>query len=147
VTGIFEASVTTSLSLINENEGFGIVSTGKVWEQALQTAVDEFLGEQSARFQGCETTGLNASEVHELPSEKVRAKMMEATSKLLKKGQDSGKDVRAICLGCAGMVGLDEAVRTACEEVLGGERGKQVHIVDGVKAGVATLFALARSGF
>ncbi|KIW98797.1 uncharacterized protein Z519_00460 [Cladophialophora bantiana CBS 173.52] len=210
VTGIFEASVLASLALLGEAEGdlettttttesfragsgaFGIVSTGKVWEHALQTAVEEFLGcpattattagttgESKSRFVGCETTGLNASELHDLPPAEVRRKMMDATKRLLRRGNtntdttatttDSGSAgaaaaaaegsgskpttktivsrVKAICLGCAGMVGLDSAVRTACIEALGEERARDVYIVDGVKAGVGTLYALARAGF
>jgi len=153
VTGIFEASVTLSLSLLGEEEGgnveaFGIVSTGKVWEEALEEAVSDLLGvRDSIRFEGCETTGLNASELHDLPADEVRKKMIEATTRLLVRGIEGGSEVKAICLGCAGMVGLDEAVREACVEELGPEKGKAVHIVDGVKAGVGILVALARGGF
>lgn len=165
VTGIFEASVLASLALVDETPhgGFGIVSTGKVWEEALDTAVTGFLGgndrtgeevEERAvtRFHGCETTGLNASELHELPAEEVRIRMVDATKRLLKRGASSsqgepGSRVKAICLGCAGMVGLESAVRTACVEELGVDAGKAVYIVDGVKAGVGVLYGLARTGF
>ncbi|OAP62137.1 hypothetical protein AYL99_04340 [Fonsecaea erecta] len=191
VTGIFEASVVASLTLLGEPEkkqktdddddkdvrpAFGIVSTGKVWEEALQTAVAEFIGcpptatTTKSPFVGCETTGLNASELHDLPAEQVRRKMKEATTRLLRRGQISSSSssssikkndqtptttssadtlsrVQAICLGCAGMVGLDSAVREACAETLGPERARDVYIVDGVKAGVATLYGLARSAF
>lgn len=153
--------------------GFGIVSTGKIWEFALHIAVQEFLGATSSstsqttpslqRFYGCETTGLNASELHDLPAEQVREKMMDATKRLLRRGaipipkstdvsateasNAISSRVQAICLGCAGMVGLDAAVRSACIEELGPEAGKEVHIVDGVKAGVGILYSLARCGF
>ncbi|OQU95887.1 hypothetical protein CLAIMM_02048 [Cladophialophora immunda] len=198
VTGIFEASVLASLALLGESEwkpttggedvsgeprpAFGIVSTGKVWEEALQNAVQEFLGcpatstmtAAKSPFVGCETTGLNASELHDLPADEVRRKMMHATKRLLLRGKtdtdtinssstetttsrsspgDTNTDtvlasrVHAICLGCAGMVGLDSAVRTACVEALGEDRGKAVYIVDGVKAGVGALYGLARGGF
>ncbi|KAK6380156.1 Protein dcg1 [Exophiala oligosperma] len=166
VTGIFESSVLSSLALIDdaEGEGFGIVSTGKVWEKALQSAVGGFLGEsgdgdgnptEKSRFYGCETTGLNASELHDLPADQVRGKMMEATKRVLRRGQQqhaseeikSKSKVKAICLGCAGMVGLEDAVRQACVEELGHEEAKDVCIVDGVKAGVALLCSLARTGF
>lgn len=150
VTGIFEASVLSSLALTgsHQNEGFGIVSTGKVWESALREAVHEMFGvSDSKRFIGCQTTGLNASELHELPAEEVRGKMMEATKNLIRDGQKAGSHVQAICLGCAGMVGLEEAVRTACVEEVGEDAGKSVSIVDGVKAGVGTLITLARGGF
>ncbi|KAK4939356.1 Protein dcg1 [Elasticomyces elasticus] len=150
VTGIFEASVTASLALVPDDAGFGIVSTGKIWESALQTAVDEFLGAKgSTRFYGCETTGLNASELHDLPAEEVRVKMMDATKRLLRRGMTEtagqGSKVKAICLGCAGMVGLDSAVRSACVEELGEEAGMQVYIVDGVKAGVGALYGLLKA--
>jgi Asp/Glu/hydantoin racemase len=151
VNGIFEASVTTSLSLISEEQSFGIVSTGRVWEHALTHAVHDFVGTGeigSDKYAGCETTGLNATELHELPPDDVRAKMTAAAKRLLHRGGHGNKgDVQAICLGCAGMVGLEEAVRQACVEVLGDERGGQVSIVDGVKAGVGSLVGIAFGGF
>lgn len=151
VNGIFEASVTTSLSLLSEEQKFGIVSTGKVWEDALTEAVYDFVGTRhggSDKYVGCETTGLNATQLHDLPLEQVRAKMMAATKRLLQRGcHNSVNNVRVICLGCAGMVGLDEAVRQACTEVLGDDGAKYVSIVDGVKAGVGNLIALVVGGF
>jgi Asp/Glu/hydantoin racemase len=145
VTGIFEASVSTSLQIIHPDEKFGIVSTGKVWEQILSEAVVDFLGtgsEASKRFAGVETTGLNATDLHDAPAEEVRKRMKDAVKRLLKKGR-----VGAICLGCAGMSGMDEMVREACVEELGKEEGNRVKIVDGVVAGVAWLEGAVRSGF
>lgn len=151
VTGIFEASVLVSLGIVGSSTGeaWGIVSTGKVWEEALREAVGEMLGVQGGgdRFVGCTTTGLNASELHDLPGEVVREKMKGATRELVRRGRESGRDVRVVCLGCAGMVGLEEAVRMGCVEELGQEEGKRVSIVDGVKAGVGILIVLARGGF
>ena len=46
VLGIFETGIATSPSLLagaSSSHMFGIVSTGKVWEEALMTAVEEFL--------------------------------------------------------------------------------------------------------
>jgi Asp/Glu/hydantoin racemase len=143
VTGIFEASVATSLQIIHPEEKFGIVSTGKVWEEILTDAVRDFLGiEGSKRFAGVETTGLNATELHDAPPEEVRRKMKEATKRLLRKGE-----VGAVCLGCAGMSGMDEMVREAAVEELGEDEGKKVRIVDGVKAGVAWLEGAVRANF
>lgn len=145
VTGIFEASVGTSLQIIHPKQKFGIVSTGKVWEEILTDAVEKFLGTGkgpvSERFAGVETTGLNATDLHDAPPEEVRRRMKEAVVRLLKKG-----NVGAICLGCAGMSGMDEMVREACVEHLGEKEGKQVRIVDGVQAGVAWLEGVVRSG-
>jgi Asp/Glu/hydantoin racemase len=157
VTGIFEASVLTSLSLIDDGYGIGIVSTGKIWENALRDAVVKFFGGEGKTFISCETTGLNASELHDLDAGEVGVRMMHATKRLLERGDVGQKSeyaadatmvsrVQAICLGCAGMVGLEEAVRTACVDTLGAERGREVHIVDGIKAGVGILYGLARGG-
>ncbi|KAK5050973.1 hypothetical protein LTR84_003532 [Exophiala bonariae] len=167
VTGIFEASVLASLALTThepeplvpekdrsrsyQNETFGIVSTGKIWEEILGHAVDKFLSlgeqrvgaERHSRFAGVETTGLNATDLHDLPADQVRVKMIEATKQLLRKSSSVG----AICLGCAGMAGLDDAVRQACVEELGESLGGRVRIVDGVKAGVSMLVGLAMAGF
>lgn len=159
VLGIFEASVTTSLSLLAgaaSGRMFGIVSTGKVWEVALKTAVEDFLNMKThhrdggGKFLGCETTGLSAVELHDLPATEVRAKMVHATEKLARWGcQEEAykRKLAVVCLGCAGMVGLEEAVREGCVNVMGEVEGKQVRIVDGVKAGVGMLIALARGDF
>lgn len=125
-----------------------------MWETALPDAIQQFLGvDASRKFAGCETTGLNADQLHALPAEEVKGKMMDATKRLLRKGQTerdhayTRSGIGAICLGCAGMVGLDDAVRNACIEELGEEAGRMVHIIDGVKAGVVQLLGMARGAF
>ncbi|TVY49281.1 Uncharacterized protein LOCC1_G002067 [Lachnellula occidentalis] len=142
VTGIFEASISTSLSLLPLGSGssysrFGIVSTGTYWEKALSEGVKDFLEvddlKSCKRFKGVVTTGLNAGELHTAPPELVRRKMMEATKRLVK-----DKDVRVVILGCAGMAGLDAIVEEALVEELG-EDAKLVYVLDGVKAGLGML--------
>lgn len=142
MTGIFESSVWKSLNVIpDRTTKFGIVSTGKVWEDLLSNAVIKYakegLGAESALnqvFAGVETTGLNATDLHDAPAKEVRQKMKDATKRLVRAG-----DVRAVCLGCAGMAGMDVMVREALIEELGEENGEAVKIVDGVKAGVEWL--------
>jgi Asp/Glu/hydantoin racemase len=68
--------------------------------------------------------------------------MKDAVKRLLRKGK-----VGAICLGCAGMAGMNEMVREACVEELREEDGSRVRIVDGVQAGVAWLEGAVRSEF
>lgn len=166
VTGILEASVNVSMSLIScwpppsllddsrqnqERQAFGIVSTASVWSKSLSKAVYDLFGATGntkfLSFAGCETTGLNGDELHTLPLEIVKGKMTEATKKLLRLGTYQNQDVKVICLGCAGMAGLEETVRDACIEEMGETRGKLVHIVDGVKAGVGCLISIARAGY
>lgn len=176
VTGIFEASVTTSMMLISSfhlladwshhkvqsQDTFGIVTTGAVWKKELTKAVAAMINgpdesEENKkknsisdvvdssptpppvsvpRFAGVETTGLTAVELHKTPPEEVRRRMIEATEKLLK---GTAHPVRAVCLGCAGMAGMEEAVRAGCVKAYGEIEGEEVHIVDGVVAGVGLL--------
>lgn len=131
VTGIFEASVATCLQSIGIDDKFGIVSTGRQWEEILGDAVSSLLGSgSSSRYAGTETTGLNADELHTTPKPEVDKRMKDATKRLLDKG------TKAICLGCAGMAGMDRTVREACVETLGEDEGQRINIVDGVISGV-----------
>lgn len=177
VTGIFEASVTTSMMLISSfhlladwnhhktqsQDTFGIVTTGAVWKKELTKAVAAMINGPDdseekkikpdvvdttsptpsppapvsvPRFAGVETTGLTAVELHETPPGEVRRRMIEATEKLLK---GTAHPVRTVCLGCAGMAGMEEAVRAGCVKAYGEIEGENVHIVDGVVAGVGLL--------
>jgi len=140
VTGIFEASVATCLQSLNVNQKFGIVSTGSQWEEILGEAVAELLGSKtSTRYAGTETTGLNADELHQTAKDEVDRRMKDATKRLVE------KEVDAICLGCAGMAGMDTIVREACIEQLGEAGGKRIKIVDGVIAGAIYLDGALRS--
>jgi Asp/Glu/hydantoin racemase len=169
VTGIFEASILTALSLLRlpaapfsgpEPRQWGIVTTGKFWEDHLAAGVTTFLGqssppasagpgaaEQSAphptlnlRFAGVQSTGLNAGDFHgDVPAEVVRQKMREATARLLASGR-----VDVVVMGCAGMAGLDAIIRDVAIEAYGEVVGKMVYIVDGVKAGVLLLEDMVR---
>lgn len=129
VIGIFEASVTHALLL---GARFGIVTTGKAWEALLTEAVDKFLGApNSAKFAGVVSTGLGVLELHDADPKEVARKIGEGARLLA----DNGADV--ICLGCAGMSGMEEAVKMGVE-------GRNIQVVDGVQAGVELLAGLAR---
>ncbi|KAK8162291.1 Asp/Glu/hydantoin racemase [Phyllosticta citrichinensis] len=166
VVGIMEASVTAALLTLAPGERFGVVSTGKAWETVLGRGVREFLGTcptaagegegqqkgeggnatidgetEDDRFAGVTTTGLHATELHTTPRDVVEGRVKEAVKKLLARGR-----VAAICLGCAGMAGMDAWVREACVEALGEEQGGRVRIVDGVKAAVAAIEGALRMG-
>ncbi|KAL4770278.1 tubulin-domain-containing protein [Aspergillus nidulans var. acristatus] len=118
VTGIFEGSIVTSLSLVSSfqltwdggfgksqaKDTFGIVTTGSSWKVELSNAVSDMLVNSgnhkgsSSRFAGVETTGLTAVELHTTPPEEVRRRIIEATERLIKA---NSRPVSAICLGCA----------------------------------------------
>lgn len=146
VAGIFEASIATCLQLTTPpTEKFGIVSTGKQWEDILRDAVVDLLGGGSGggvslRYAGTETTGLNADQLHAVPKTELDGLMREATQRVLKAG------AKTVCLGCAGMAGLDEVVRAACVEMLGEDEGGRIRIVDGVVSGIIFLEGALRAG-
>ncbi|KAI1211495.1 Asp/Glu/hydantoin racemase [Annulohypoxylon truncatum] len=138
VTGIFEASVLAALSLLRDGDAWGIVTTGKWWEEHLANGVDSFLGakareDPNPRFRGVESTGLNASDFHNgVDPAVVRQKLKEATQRLLAKG-----GVKVILMGCAGMAGLDTIIRSAASEAQGEKFAySELHVIDGVRAGI-----------
>ena len=140
VTGIFESSVATCLQSIDVRSKFGIVSTGKQWEEIFDEAIHDLFGlESSTRYAGTETTGLNADQLHSTPIEDVNCRIKGATKHLLARGAE------AICLGCAGMAGMGRVVREACIEQLGDRAGGRILIVDGVVSGALFLDGALRS--
>lgn len=167
VTGIFEASVATCLALTRNfsllpNAGlersvsatsFGIVTTGSMWKDELNKAVTKLLlGNQVADdgsagqlevFAGVATTGLTAVELHTTPEPDVKKRIIDATARLIN-GTDNS--VAAICLGCAGMSGMDAAVREGCIRALGTVAGEKVLIVDGVMSGIGMLVNACKAG-
>lgn len=163
VTGIFEGSIVTSLSLVSSfqltwdggfgksqaKDTFGIVTTGSSWKNELTNAVSDMLvnsGDKnpSNRFAGVETTGLTAVELHTTQPEEVRRRIIEATERLIKANP---RPVSAICLGCAGMAGMEEAVREGCIKAYGRKQGSRVKIVDGVVSGAGMLVTACKAGF
>ncbi|KAK9244521.1 Asp/Glu/hydantoin racemase [Lipomyces tetrasporus] len=128
VLGIFQASVLHSLALGGK---FAIVTTVKIWEVLLSEAVRAFLGSETL-FAGTFSTGLGVLELHDASPEVVSQRIGEAALKAVQNG------ATAICLGCAGMAGMEEAISKAV--------GDKIRVVDGVVAGVEILVGLIRSG-
>ncbi|KAL8366479.1 hypothetical protein RB595_004992 [Gaeumannomyces hyphopodioides] len=163
VLGILEASVLAALALTNpyprcpESPGrtWGIVTTGAFWEAHLEDGVRRFLdasysasfspgpGQNAAKFAGVYTTGLDAGDFHgDVGPEVVRAKLKDATKRLLAFGR-----VGCVVMGCAGMAGLEDVIRSAIAEEYGEPQTPQekVYIIDGVKAGVGLLAETIRN--
>lgn len=147
MTGIFEASVMTALSLLPSPaylDRWGIVTTGKFWEDHLSNGVKSLLGQdpsdKNTRFAGVFSTGLNAGDFHSISPEEVKAKLKEATSQLLNLG-----NVACVLMGCGGMAGLEDIIRSTAVELYGKAEADRVYIIDGVKAGVMELEQAVRS--
>ncbi|KAK4167873.1 Asp/Glu/hydantoin racemase [Cladorrhinum sp. PSN259] len=137
VTGIFEAGILAALSLLpHVINTWGIVTTGKYWEKHLSDGVHEFLGggSSNSRFAGVETTGLNAGDFHGgVDPAEIRRRLREATKRLL------DRHARAVIMGCAGMAGLEDIIREVATEERGVQGGKDLLVIDGVKAGIGLL--------
>lgn len=145
VTGIFEASILACLSLLAPQRKWGIVTTGKFWEHHLSQGVNAFLGAApeavNAKFAGVQTTGLNADDFHgHVDPAVIWEKLREATRRLLAQG-----GVECVVMGCAGMAGLEEIIRSVAVEVNGVEQGNRLLVVDGVKAGIGLLEQMVRN--
>lgn len=145
---IFEAGVLRAMALtyVHRGDKWGIVTTGKFWEEHLSEGVAEILGSPSGvapggdRFAGVESTGLNASDFHHgVDPAEITKKIREATHRLLAKGT---RDCRVSCIimGCAGMAGLEETIRSAvCEKEGEWFAYGVLHVVDGVRAGIVQI--------
>lgn len=139
VTGVFEASVITAISLTKKLHKWGIVTTGKFWERHLEDAVEEFVGQlprTDSKFGGVFSTGLTARDFHggHITPEQIQIKMKEATEALVEQ-----RVVDCILMGCAGMAGLEDIIRSVVNEKYRPTFANNVIIIDGVKAGVGFL--------
>ncbi|EFQ31476.1 hydantoin racemase [Colletotrichum graminicola] len=151
VTGIFEASILAATALLPHSSTasylsskWGIVTTGDFWERHLGKGVKGYLGQaeesENVKFGGVTSTGLTAGDFHHVSPAEVRGKLEQATKKLLGNG-----DVRCVVMGCAGMAGLEDIIRSSAIDVYGESKGRQVFVIDGVRAGILQLEQTIRS--
>ncbi|RKF75837.1 Uncharacterized protein C1F7.10 [Golovinomyces cichoracearum] len=144
VTGIFEASISTSLSLLylEPTSKFGIIITGEYPDTILSEGVKKYCGSNdlsNKRFKGVETTGLTANYFSNPESEEIRRKVKKATMNLIR-----DRDVRVICLGGASATRLHKFVDDVLREELG-NAADSVYVVDSVQAGIGQLETLLRA--
>ncbi|KAG5986684.1 hypothetical protein E4U54_005297 [Claviceps lovelessii] len=159
VTGIFEAGVLAALSLLGPSERWGIVTTGEFWERHLGDGVDAFLGirgrgrgrgsgagtaaaasVEHTKFAGVFSSGLTAGDFHTVSASEVGEKLGAAARRLLASGE-----VSCVVMGCGGMAGLEDIIRSAAVDVYDESRAKRLCIVDGVKAGILQLHQTVHS--
>lgn len=148
VTGIFEASVVATLPLLRRTGhggGWGIVTTAQFWNDHLTTAVRALLGQgtgdANTYFRGVFTTGLNASDFHGgVSPQMMRDRLTGAAKRLLQSGS-----VDCVIMGCAGMTGMEEIIRSAVRDEYGDRLAADVYIIDGVRAGIGVLEQMVRN--
>jgi allantoin racemase len=126
VVGIMEASILHALPL---GDRFSIVTTSPRWQPLLEEGV-RVLGLER-RCASVRSSGLAVLDVVALPAEEVRARLCAEARAAV---EEDGAEV--ICLGCAGMAGLELAVA----EVTG------VPVIDGVRAAMALVRGLVDTG-
>ena len=133
VVGIYHAAV--AFALLTSGR-FGILATGTGVKTNLIKATSTFLGsDDSDRFAGALTTGLQIVELQDKNFvEKVENGMKTTTKRLL------DNDAKTVIFGCAGMSGMERWVQQVAEQ-----EGKEVRIIDGVKAGMYMLASLIGS--
>lgn len=149
VTGIFEASILAALPLLRRGDdgatGWGIVTTGKFWEDHLTAGLKNYLGQSGEQnnglFLGVHSTGLDAGDFHgDVPPEVVHRRLKEATKRLLRRGY-----AQCVVMGCAGMAGLEDMVRCTIWEEYPAELAERVYVIDGVRAGIGALEQMVKN--
>jgi allantoin racemase len=126
VLGIAEASMLTACML---GRKFSIVTTNREWEPLLSDAVAHYgLSERCASVR---STGMAVLALEEAPPEETDARIIEAARLAV---EQDGAEV--ICLGCAGMAGLDKKVADAVH----------VPVVDGVVSALKLLEGVVSTG-
>ncbi|KAF5104579.1 hypothetical protein DV451_000492 [Geotrichum candidum] len=132
VVGIFQASVVQALAL---GRRFAILTTARAWEEMLDTAVYNFLGAATRdhAYVGTYSTGLGVLEIHALDHDEVVARLVACAERAVARG------ATALVLGCAGLSGLDTAIKQAV--------GRHIVVIDSVVAGIEVAKGLVASDF
>lgn len=130
VIGIMEASLYASRMCGHK---LGIVTTSDRSSVLHGHSIADYGFE--AYSAGCETGHVSVLELESRPKEEVYAGLISAARRLVDRGAD------CICLGCAGMTSMHEAVSNA----VGATSGNTM-VMDGVAIGVQFLVALAQEG-
>ena len=126
VLGIAEASMYQACMLGYQ---FSVVTTNEAWEPLLWDAVKHYgLDERCASVR---STGMAVLELEHADEGTTRQKILESAKIAIEQDQ-----AEVICLGCAGMAGLDKEL----EEELG------VPVLDGVVSAVTLMEGLIRYG-
>lgn len=126
VLGIAEASMLTACML---GRKFSIVTTNREWEPLLYDAVAHYgLAERCASVR---TTGMAVLELETADPAETDARIIAAARQAV---EQDGAEV--ICLGCAGMAGLDKKVAAAVG----------VPVVDGVVSALKLLEGVVAAG-
>jgi Asp/Glu/hydantoin racemase len=146
VIGIFDASVTACNDVLAPGTQFGILTTGKAWEESLTAAVRSLLGVSSLAsgakvFAGVIATGITATVLKEKPTGIVKELLMTATKDLLSLGK-----VKVICLGGVILSNMRDWVMETCVLELGYPAAADIKIIEPVTTGTVALQNLILRG-
>jgi allantoin racemase len=124
--GIMEASILHALPL---GSRFSIVTTSPRWQPLLEEGI-RLLGVEG-RCASVRSSGLAVLDLEALPQETVLQRLCAEAQAAV---EEDGAEI--ICLGCAGMAGLEEAIR----------KTTGVPVIDGVRAAVVLVQSLVSTG-
>ena len=108
----------------------GILTTSKRWERLLERDVRS-VGLEHLNRAGVTSSGYTPAELHDVPANEVCAKLGQVAKTFVQDGAD------VIVLGCAGMAGLEDAVKAAVNDVV---------VLDPVKCAVQLASGLIAMG-
>lgn len=126
VMGIMEASILHALPLGSK---FSIVTTSPRWQPLLEEGV-HVLG-MGSRCASVRSSGMAVLDLEELSEAEVCNRLIAESKRAV---EEDGAEV--ICLGCAGMAGLEEGIHEATA----------VPVIDGVRSAVALVKSLIEAG-
>jgi Asp/Glu/hydantoin racemase len=144
VVGIFDASILAAMRLVSPTTKFGIVTTGKPFEDLLSDGVKQLLRdvipgdtERIQQFAGVAASGIGAEDLAPEVRDRAREKVSEATRRLVQPAEFS-----VICVGGVILAGMEQWIRDACVKELGNKRGNEVKIIEQLSAGAVLLNAI-----
>ena len=130
IISILEAPLLLAASIGSRT---GIITTSRRWELLLAREVAS-VGMSHLNTAGVVSSGFSTSELHDLPHEQVKTTLGAVSKERLV--QDPAKAADVIVLGCAGMAGLEDAIRAEC--------GDGVVVLDPVRCGLELAVTLCR---
>lgn len=129
--GIFEAGISRALM---ESRRFGVLSTGIGHKPLLRKGVSSFLGASASdKWIGGVTSGLA---IETLQSDSHQRQVKEGIQRTAAALAELGAD--CIILGCAGMSGMEDTVRTGVKEA----GFREVRVIDPAVTGLLFLVSL-----
>ncbi|ORY25521.1 Asp/Glu/hydantoin racemase [Naematelia encephala] len=130
VISILEAPLLLAASI---GARVGILTTGNRWVPLLEHGIHTLHLDGLCKA-GVVASGMSAEDLHNLPHKEV----LDRLEKLAREELQEKRQADVIVLGCAGMTGLEDAIRKSCQ--------KGMVVLDPVRCGLELCTSLLRMG-